>query len=88
MDKNILAILMSTHNVCFYGELTKIILQLSSNTHLIFPLTCLSVCQNIKNHYGNVITWLGWSSTILIQFSSVGQMLFHNWNRYNNMYIS
>ena len=27
--------LMSTHNICFYGELTKIILQLSSNTHLI-----------------------------------------------------
>ena len=26
---------MSTHNVCFYGELTKIILQLSSNTHFI-----------------------------------------------------
>ena len=29
-----LAILMSTHNICFYGELTKIILQLSSNTLL------------------------------------------------------
>ena len=26
---------MSTHNICFYGELTKIILQLSSNIHLI-----------------------------------------------------
>ena len=26
---------MSTHNICFYGELTEIILQLSSNTHLI-----------------------------------------------------
>ena len=26
---------MSTHNICFYGELTKIILQLSSNTLLI-----------------------------------------------------
>ena len=29
------AILMSTHNICFYGELTKIIFQLSSNTLLI-----------------------------------------------------
>ena len=29
------AILMNTHNICFYGELTKIILQLSSNTLLI-----------------------------------------------------
>ena len=28
------AILMSTHNICFYGELTKIILELSSNTLL------------------------------------------------------
>ena len=26
---------MSTHNICIYGELMKIILQLSSNTHLI-----------------------------------------------------
>ena len=30
------AILMSTHNVCFYGEkISKIIPQLSPNTHLI-----------------------------------------------------
>ena len=34
------AILMSTHNICFYGELTKIILELSpllsvSQTRLI-----------------------------------------------------
>ena len=29
---------MSTNNVCFYGELTKIITELSSNTLLIFPL--------------------------------------------------
>ena len=28
------AILMSTHNICFYGELTKIIHQLPSNTVL------------------------------------------------------
>ena len=26
---------MSTHNICFYGDVTKIILQLSSNTLLI-----------------------------------------------------
>ena len=30
-----MAILMSTHNICFYGELTKIILELSSNTLLV-----------------------------------------------------
>ena len=29
------AILMSTHNIGFYEDLTKIIFQLSSNTHLI-----------------------------------------------------
>ena len=29
-------ILMSTHNICFYEKLTKIILELSSNTHLIW----------------------------------------------------
>ena len=34
---------MSTHNICFYGELTKIILQLSSNTLLI----CSSASPNM-----------------------------------------
>ena len=34
---------MSTHNICFYGELTKIILQLSSNTLLICPSTVHSL---------------------------------------------
>ena len=29
------AILMSTHNICFYGEITKIIPKFSSNTLLI-----------------------------------------------------
>ena len=33
--RNAEAILMRTRNVCFYGELTKIILELSSNTLLI-----------------------------------------------------
>ena len=27
---------MSTHNICFYEDLTKIIIQLSSNMHLIY----------------------------------------------------
>ena len=27
---------MSTHNIGFYGELTKIIFQLSSNMHLMY----------------------------------------------------
>ena len=31
-----MAILLSTHNIGFYGELTKIVLKLSSNTHLIY----------------------------------------------------
>ena len=32
--------LMSTHNVCFYGEMQKNISKLSSNTHII----CFSGC--------------------------------------------
>ena len=31
------AILMSTHNIGFYEDLTKIVFELSSNTHLISP---------------------------------------------------
>ena len=33
---------MSTHNICFCGELAKIIFQVSSNTHLIPILSWLS----------------------------------------------
>ena len=39
------AILMSTHNICFYAEMTKIILQLSPNTLPIFS----SEIENFKN---------------------------------------
>ena len=39
INKTIFLGLMSTHNICFYGELTKIILQLSSNILLICLLT-------------------------------------------------
>ena len=41
---------MSTHNIYFYGELMKIVLQLSSNTHLICssdyesPKACVKYC--------------------------------------------
>ena len=31
------AILMSTYNICFYGEISKIILELSPTTLLICP---------------------------------------------------
>ena len=35
---------MSTHNIGFYEDLTKIIFELSSNTHLISSaVSCLSV---------------------------------------------
>ena len=50
------AILMSTHNICFYGEMRKIIPKLSPNTQLIcstgfkrsdLGIRCLS---NISDH--------------------------------------
>ena len=40
------AILMSTHNICFYGEPTKIIPKLSSNT-LLICFTDVGKCINI-----------------------------------------
>ena len=40
---------MSTHNICFYGELTKIILQLSSNTLLICSTVGLLQYENFNN---------------------------------------
>ena len=44
------AILMSTHNICFYGELMKIILQLSSNTHHIL-FHCNGPDEMVKTQY-------------------------------------
>ena len=32
---------MSTHNICFYGEVWKIIPKLSSNTHIICSISGL-----------------------------------------------
>ena len=37
---------MSTHNIGFYEDLTKIIFQLSSNTHLIFSTIQVSITSN------------------------------------------
>ena len=43
------AILMSTHNIGFYGELANIIFQLSSNTHLIYSSGILFLRSIISN---------------------------------------
>ena len=38
---------MSTHNIGFYEDLTKIIFELSSNTHLISSAACKTECYAI-----------------------------------------
>ena len=38
---------LSTHNICFYGELTKIILQLSPNTLLICSSATIKVSYTV-----------------------------------------
>ena len=38
---------MSTHNICFYGELTEIIPKLSSNTLLICS-PVIPACSNFR----------------------------------------
>ena len=48
---------MSTHNICFYEELTKIIFQLSSNITLLSPESreCSALCCHLaaeKQHKG------------------------------------
>ena len=40
---------MSTHNIGFYEDLTKIIFELSSNTHLISSAECLNCL--LQNSY-------------------------------------
>ena len=56
--ENYEAILMSTHNICFYGELTRIILELSSNTLLICSTDFLW-CQRYKR------VWWNWNDIII-----------------------
>ena len=64
--ENVRAILMSTHNIRFYEELTKIILQLSSNT----PFICSTVLHvhvlgteyNYAINKANVSSMGKWSS--------------------------
>ena len=66
------AILMSSHNIGFYGELTKIILQLSSNAHLICS-TCkigklISIefwCDNAELIY--IVQYISTGKTLLVQ---------------------
>ena len=52
------AILIITHNIGFYEDLTKIIFQLSSNTHLISSsgLPSLNLSNEHKNH-GNIFSY-------------------------------
>ena len=42
--------LMSTHNICFYGEIVKIIPELSSNT-LICPIAHYSVIKPLCSNF-------------------------------------
>ena len=41
---------MSTHNIGFYEDLTKIIFELSSNTHLISSADLCFVWKNKQNY--------------------------------------
>ena len=48
------AILMSTHNIPFYGELTKIILHLSLNTLLICSTVILNHADALSQVKGSL----------------------------------
>ena len=61
--------LMGTHNICFYGEFMKIILQLSSNTHLIYSTACMYI-KNIWNIHEKQ-HWIS-NPTILICNTNTG----------------
>ena len=59
------AILMSTHNIGLYEDLTKIIFELSSNTHLISSADTIKTMEDERpqfflseNQYLNVIVSL------------------------------
>ena len=46
---------MSTNNIGFYEDLTKIIFEISSNTHLISSAeTCTLVIVSIQGHMLNI----------------------------------
>ena len=75
------AILMSTHNICFYGELTKIVLHLSSNTLLI----CSTGLQNtvypgLPVRKLRIITVVVINSSISLYFSPLHIAVVHKNN--------
>ena len=51
---------MSTHNLCFCGELMKIILQLSSDTHLIFSTGY--ICRVFSVSKSLVVYFVFWNN--------------------------
>ena len=61
---------MSTHNICFYGELSKITFQLSTNTHLIcstgiMSIICVLLLQwatTTNNDHNQRISWYDWKA--------------------------
>ena len=63
---------MSTHNVCFYRELMKIILQLSSNTLLIWSFGCL---QRTHDNIQNLCFCLTYSLDFSINFFCMSHLL-------------
>ena len=57
-------ILMSTHNIGFYEDLTKIIFELSSNTHLISSAALISFQRKHENieHLSTYSAGVGYST--------------------------
>ena len=63
---------MSTHNICFYGEIIKIIPQLSPNTHLICST---DVCYNFSQY--------GWNS----EASDQGSQFYHDYGKEEGLQV-
>ena len=59
---------MSTHNIGFYEDLTKIIFELSSNTHLISSADYLETRKTKQRDNVLTILTFGLSDSIVIRF--------------------
>ena len=80
------AILMSIHNICFYRELTKIILQLSSNTLLMCSIALVNhadykekrnLLSTIKRHLKIAVIILSLNFFIIELCKQIGKLCRH-----------
>ena len=71
---------MSTHNIGFYEDLTKIIFQLSSDTHLISSSVFMKKHRAQVTHQPGQISIIGYTTGLCETLSCAGSISIKQWD--------